>query len=101
MLAYGALLTLALRAVRDMAGARGFGRLHAAGSVAVWFGVAAAGCDAIENAFLLLTLGGGGAACPLLATVFAACKFGFLALAIAYLVAGLTMRLASKAVRDI
>jgi len=101
LVAYGALLTLALRAVRDMAGTRGWSRFHAAGAVAVWFGVAAAACDALENALLLLTIGGAGSACPLLATIFASCKFAFLAMGIAYLLAGLTMRFVVKPVRDI
>jgi len=101
LLAYGALLTLALRAVRDMAGTRGWDRFHATGAVAVWLGVAAAACDALENVFLLLTIAGAGSACPLLATIFAACKFAFLAASIAYLVAGLTMRFVVKPIREI
>jgi hypothetical protein len=46
-------------------------------------------------------LDGTGAAFPLLATVFAICKFASLALAIAYLLAGLAMRLGSRPVRDV
>jgi len=42
---------------------------------------------------LLLTIDGAGTVFPLLATVFAACKFALLAVAIAYLLAGLAMRL--------
>jgi hypothetical protein len=93
LLAYGTLLTLALRAVRDMAATRHWHRFHAIGAVAIWFGAICAGFDALENICLLLTLRGAGAAFPLLATIFASCKFAFLAMAIAYLVAGLAMRL--------
>ena len=96
MLAYGAFLTLALRAVRDAAAKRGWQRLEAIGAVAVWFGALAAGCDAVENVFLLLTLGGAGAAAPLAATVFASLKFLFLAAAIAYLLAALAARLLGR-----
>jgi hypothetical protein len=43
-----------------------------------------------------LTLDRAGTAFPLLATIFAACKFAFLAVAIAYLLASLTMRLRGR-----
>jgi hypothetical protein len=89
LLAYGAFLTLALAAVRDLARARGWRRLTAIGVVVVSFGALGAAFDALEDVCLLLTLGGAGAAFPLLATFFAACKFLLLAVAIAYLVAGL------------
>jgi hypothetical protein len=93
LLAYGTFLTLALMAVRDLARGRGWRRLAVVGGVVVWFGALGAGFDALENICLLLTLGGAGAALPLLATIFAACKFLLLAAAIAYLVVGLAMRL--------
>jgi len=93
LLAYGTFLTLALGATRDLARARNWRRLAAIGGVAVFFGAVGAGFDALENICLLLTLAGAGAAFPLLATVFAACKFVLLAAAIAYLLAGLAMRL--------
>jgi hypothetical protein len=96
LLAYGAFLTLALGAVRDMARNRGWRRLAAIGGVVVWFGALVAGFDAIENICLLLTLDGAGAAFPLLATIFASCKFVLLAIAIAYLLAGLAMRLRDR-----
>jgi len=89
LLAYGALLTLALAAVRDLARERGWARLAKVGAVAVAFGALAAAFDALENICLLLTLDGAGAAFPALATAFAACKFILLAAAIAYLLAGL------------
>jgi len=81
LLAYGAFLTLALAAI---------------GGVVVSFGALGAAFDALENVCLLLTLGGAGAAFPLLATIFAACKFVLLTTAIAYLLAGLGMRLGSR-----
>lgn len=96
LLAYGTFLTLALAAVRDFARERGWRRLAAIGGVVVLFGALGAAFDALENVCLLLTLGGAGAAFPLLATIFAACKFILLTLAIAYLLAGLAMRLRSR-----
>lgn len=96
LVAYGAFLTLALAAVRDMARSRNWPRLAAIGSVVAAFGALGAGFDALENICLLLTLGGAGAALPLLATIFAACKFVLIVLAIAYLIAGLTMRLFAR-----
>jgi hypothetical protein len=87
LIAYGTFLTLALAATRDLAKRRDWRRLAAIGRVVVFFGAICAGFDALENACLLLTLGGAGAAFPLLATIFAACKFAFLAAAIAYLLA--------------
>ncbi len=93
LLAYGAFLTLALAATRDLARDRGWRRLVALGGVVVYFGALGAGFDALENICLLLTIDGAGSAFPLLATVFASCKFILLAAAIAYLVAGLVMRL--------
>jgi hypothetical protein len=92
LLAYGSFLTLALVAVRDLARERGWRRLAAVGGVVVSFGALGAACDAFENVCLLLTLAGAGAAFPLLATVFAGCKFVFLAIAIVYLLSGLAMK---------
>jgi hypothetical protein len=96
LLAYGTFLTLALAATRDLARKRGWRRLAAIGGVVAWFGVLVAGFDALENACLLLTLDGAGAAFPLLATIFAACKFALLTTAIVYLLAGLAMRLRDR-----
>jgi hypothetical protein len=97
IIAYGTLLTLALAAVRDLARRRGWRRLVAIGAVVAPFGALCAGFDALENVCLLLTLGGAGAALPVMATVFAVCKFALLALTIAYLLAGLAMRLRGPA----
>jgi hypothetical protein len=93
LLAYGTFLTLALAATRDLARERGWRRLAGLGRVVVYFGALGAAFDALENTCLLLTLDGAGSAYPLLATVFATCKFILLAVAIAYLLAGLAMRL--------
>lgn len=96
LLAYGAFLTLALAATRDLARERGWTRLTAIGAVAVSLGALGAAFDALENICLLLTLDGAGAAFPLLATIFATCKFILLAAAIAYLLVGLGMRLSDR-----
>jgi hypothetical protein len=89
LIAYGAFLTLALGGVRDRARERDWRRLAAIGGVIVPFGALVAAFDALENACLLLTIDGAGGAFPLLATIFAACKFALLAAAIAYLIVGL------------
>jgi len=94
--AYGTFLTLALASVRDMARRRNWRRLSAIGAVIVSFGALGAGFDALENICLLLTLDGAGAAFPLLAAIFAACKFVLIIIAIAYLAAGLVARLGSQ-----
>jgi len=96
LLAYGAFLTLALAATRDLALERGWRRLGAIGRAVVSFGALGAAFDALENICLLLTLDDAGAAFPLLATIFASCKFILLAVAIAYLLAGLAMRLRGR-----
>jgi hypothetical protein len=93
MLAYGSFLTFALTAVLDLARKRGWRRLTAIGAVVVFFGALGACFDALENICLLLTLGGAGAAFPLLATIFATCKFALIIIAIAYLVAGISSEL--------
>lgn len=95
LLAYGTFLTLALAAIRDAARRRGWRRLAGIG-VVVYFGALGAAFDALENVCLLLTLDDASAVFPLLATIFAACKFAFLAAAIAYLIAGLAMRLRGR-----
>lgn len=97
MLAYGAFLVLAAAATRDLARSRGWRRLIAVGALAVPAGGIAAGCDAVENACLLLTLGGAGSWAPVTATVFAVAKFALLLIAVAYILAGLAMRLLKRA----
>jgi hypothetical protein len=96
LLAYGTLLTLALAAARDLAQGRDWQRLARIGGTVVSFGVLGAAFDGLENVCLLLTLNGAGAAFPLLATIFAACKFTLLLVAIAYLLVCLAMRLLSR-----
>lgn len=93
LVAYAAFLALAAAAVRDAARARGWERLARLGGIAIWLGPAAAALDAAENVCLLLTLDGGAASLPLLATVFASVKLALLAAALAYLACGLVMRL--------
>lgn len=97
MLAYGAFLVLAASATRDLARSRGWRRLVSLGALAVPAGGIAAGCDAIENACLLLTLSDAGSWAPVTATVFATAKFALLLIAIAYILAGLAMRLGARA----
>jgi len=96
LVAYGAFLTLALAAVRDTARDRGWHRLASIGRVVVPFGALGAAFDALENICLLLTLEDAGAALPLLATIFATCKFILLTTAIVYLLAGLATRLRGR-----
>lgn len=96
LLAYGTFLTLALASVHDLARQRDWRRFAAIGRIVISFGALGAAFDALENVCLLLTLGGAGAAPPLLATIFAACKFILLTVAIAYLLAGLAMRLLGR-----
>ncbi|HEY1284606.1 MAG TPA: hypothetical protein VGF04_00820 [Solirubrobacterales bacterium] len=96
LIAYGTFLTIALVSIRDLARERGWRRLAAIGGVVVTFGALGAGFDALENVCLLLTLGGAGAAFPVLATIFAVCKFALVATAIAYILAGLATRLGRR-----
>ncbi len=96
LIAYGTFLVLAVAAVRDRLGKRGWPRLAAVGAVIVPFGAAAAAFDAAENACLLAVLGEAGSAFPTLAAIFAAIKFALLAAAIAYLVVGIALSLRSR-----
>lgn len=96
LIAYGTFLTLALASVRDRAVGRGWRRLAATGRVVVSLGALAAAFDALENVCLLLTLDGSGSAFPVMATIFAGCKFLLLAIAIGYLLAGLAAALRDR-----
>lgn len=96
LLAYGTFLTLAAGAIRDLSRERSWRRLAAIGGIVAWFGALGAGFDALENVCLLLTLDAAGAALPLLATIFATCKFALVAIAIAYIAVGLATRLLSR-----
>jgi hypothetical protein len=97
LIAYGTFLTLAIAAVRDRARSRGLRRLAAAGAFIAGFGAIGAGCDAIENICLLLTLGGAGSAFPFIAATFAYAKFFFTTVAVAYLVVGVPTSLLRRA----
>jgi len=90
---YGAFGALASAATRDLARRRGWRLMAAFGGVAVIAAVGAACFDALEDIWLLITLGRhGGDLAPLLATICASLKFGLIAIVIAYLVAGLVLR---------
>jgi hypothetical protein len=93
MLVYGAFFTLAGLATRDFARERGLQALAAAGRFAPWGAAGAALFDALENANLLLILGGhGGSLSPRLATACASIKFLLIATAIVYVLWGLVGR---------
>lgn len=97
MLVYGAFFTLAGLATRDFARARGKAALASAGRWAPWCAAGAAVFDAIENANLLLILGGhGGSLSPRLATAAATVKFTLIAIAIAYVLWGLVERFRAR-----
>jgi hypothetical protein len=94
MVSYGAFVTLAGLATRDFGREHGLRALASAGRLVPWFAAAAAVFDAVENAFLLLTVGGdGGSAAPVLATVCASVKWVLIVVAVGYLVWGLGARL--------
>jgi hypothetical protein len=95
--AYGTFLVLASLATRDLALERGWRRMAAWGLAAVPFAAAAAAFDAIEDVGLLLAVNQhGGALAPRLAQICAFLKFALLAVTIAYLLAGLVMRLRER-----
>ena len=95
--AYGTFLVLAAWATRDLALERGWRRMAAWGLAAIPFAAAAAAFDAIEDVGLLLAVNEhGGALAPRLAQVCASLKFALLAVTIAYLLAGLLLRLRER-----
>jgi hypothetical protein len=94
IVAYAAFWTLAVAATRDLAARRRWRRLAPLGDTVVAFPICAGILDALENVGLLLALGRhGGALAPLAATIFAAGKFLLFYSAVAYVVAGLVLRL--------
>lgn len=94
LFAYGAFLVLAAAATRDGAARRGRDRTARAGALAIPAAVATAAFDAIENAWLLITLETSvGGLAPLAGGVFACLKFAALAFVLAYVLAGLALRL--------
>jgi hypothetical protein len=97
IVAYGTFLVLAAWATRDLAQSRGWPRMAALGTAVIPFAAAVAAFDAIEDVGLLLAVNQhGGDLAPRLAQVCASLKFGLLALTIAYLVAGVLLRLRTR-----
>ena len=97
LLAYGAFLVLAAAATRDLAVARGWPRMASFGQTAMACAVGGALFDALEDVFLLLALEGeAGDLAPRLGASFASVKFLLLAIAIAYLLIGLALRLGDR-----
>jgi hypothetical protein len=93
MLVYGSFFTLAGLATRDFGREHGKQALASVGRWAPWCAVGAAIFDALENANLLLILGGhGGGVSPPLATACASVKF----LLIGYVVWGLVVRFRAR-----
>ena len=97
LVAYGTFLVLAAWATRDLARRHGWHRMAAFGTAVMLFAAAAAAFDAIEDVGLLLAVGRhGGELAPRLAQVCASLKFALLAVTIAYLLAGLWLRLYTR-----
>ena len=89
LIAYGLFLAGACVAVADRARSAGRERLAALGLPLAWAALAAAGCDAVENAMLLLILDGHtDQPWPALAFAFAAVKFALAASASVYALGG-------------
>jgi hypothetical protein len=96
--AYGAFVWLAIGALRDAAARRGMLGFARLGAFAAPLPLVAAACDAVEDAFLLLVLGGhGGSAAPALATAFASVKFACIGVALAYVLGGLLVARGERA----
>jgi hypothetical protein len=94
IVAYATFWTLAVAATRDLASRRSWSRMAAFGATIVAFPVCAGILDSLENVGLLLALGRhGGALAPLAATIFASGKFLLSFSALAYVLAGLVLRL--------
>ncbi len=90
LIAYGAFLWLAVRALRDVLAQRGWVRLARPGAAIALLPLVVALADAGEDAFLLLVLGGHlSSAGPRIATAFACVKFAGLAVVLVYLLGGL------------
>jgi hypothetical protein len=93
LLAYGAFLTLAAAATRDLAAERGWRRMARFGPFAMVSATAGALFDAVEDVCLLIALEGeGGDLAPRLGAVFASLKFLLLSVVCVYLLAGLWLR---------
>jgi hypothetical protein len=89
LVAYGLFLAGACIAVADRARRTGRSRLAALGPPLAWGALGAAACDAVENAMLLLILGGHtGQPWPAIAFAFATVKFALAAAASLYALGG-------------
>ncbi len=99
LIAYGAFYALAAAAARDLARARGWSRLVPPAALVLAVPLGAALLDAVENVFLLLTIGDAGPWAPRLAAVFAGGKFVLTAATAAYVLIVLA-RGAAGAVRS-
>ncbi len=90
LVVYGLFFWLAIKALRDAALRRGWTRYARPGAWIAVLPLVAAGADAIEDAFLLIALGGhGGDAAPLLGGAFAVVKFAAIVVSLLYLLVGL------------
>jgi hypothetical protein len=97
IVAYGTFLVLASWATQDLALRRGWRRMAAVGPAVIAFAAAAAAFDAIEDVGLLLAVNQhGGDLAPRLAQVCATLKFALLAATVAYLLAGLALRMRGR-----
>jgi hypothetical protein len=97
LLVYGAFLTLAVAAMRDLATRLDWRRLAAIGGVVIFFPAAGAAFDALEDIGLLVALDGNdGNPAPLLAAICASAKFLLIVAAIVYIVAGLVERVRQR-----
>lgn len=90
LVAYGLFSWLAIRALGDALARRGLERLARPAAAISLLPLIGAACDAVEDAFLLLRLGGHARSLgPPLAGSFATVKFACLAVALVYLLVGL------------
>lgn len=97
LVTYGLFLCLAVRAVGDGLRKRGLARLAAPAAAISLLPLVAAACDAVEDVFLLLQLGGRAQSIgPPLAGSFASVKFACMAVAVLYLLAGLIAMAATR-----
>lgn len=93
LMAYGAFLSLAAAAIRDVAWRQRWRRFERAGSLATVAALVAAVLDAAEDVCLLLVLGGhGGSVAPRLAAAFAVAKFALVTAVVVFLVAAVIRR---------
>jgi hypothetical protein len=97
IVAYGTFLVLASWATQDLALRHGWRLMAAIGPAVIAFAAAAAAFDAIEDVGLLLAVNRyGGDLAPRLAQVCATLKFVLLAATVAYLLAGLALRMRGR-----